>query len=78
MKKLAELSKSEWYDLALAVYALSRSDTSSWKELSDDLQNTDVGKLCQRYLKTRDYKHIDMAGQLMIGKHWEIAFGRMF
>lgn len=67
-----------WRELAFAVYALAHNDAKLFHALSPEQKDSEVGKLCQRYLETRDHDLIDKAGRLLTGgsKHWYTYIGR--
>ena len=67
---------TKWRKLANAFYALAHRDEAEWKQLPEELKNSDVGVLCEEYLKTKDWKLLEKAGQLLAGKDWYVALGR--
>jgi len=75
-KELMENDFTSWRKLANAFYALAHNDESEWRSLPSELKDSDVGILCEAYLKTYDSSLINQAGELLAGKHWYVALGR--
>ncbi|MGN6828826.1 hypothetical protein [Paucibacter sp. M5-1] len=67
---------SKWKQLAAAFYGLAHNDPELWNALPVELRQTDVGLLCEAYLRSRDWTHIDQAGKLLAGPDWYTALGR--
>ena len=75
-KHLKNTSLKSWRKLAHAFYAMAHNDFELWNELPDELKQTDVGKICELYIQTKNQELIEKAGRLLAGKHWYVALGR--
>jgi hypothetical protein len=75
-KTLRQENTQQWVKLATAFYSLAHNDEKLWRELPASLCETDVGMICEEYLKTQDSKLIDKAGELLAGPQWFAALGR--
>ncbi len=75
-KSLQQENSQAWNRLALAFYSLAHGDEKLWRELSTDLAESDVGRLCNEYVITRDNKLLQRAGELLAGPNWFAALGR--
>jgi hypothetical protein len=75
-KTLRQENNQQWVKLATAFYSLAHNDEKLWKELPACLCETDVGLICEEYLKTQNSKLIDKAGELLAGPQWYAALGR--
>ncbi len=69
-------SDKNWRPLSQAFYCLAHNDFGPFNTLSDDIKNTEVGKICQEYIRTRNSELIDKAGKLLAGDCWYVALGR--
>ena len=79
MKTAKEIKNSDlkaWRKLASAFYNLAHNDFDSWNDLPYELKQTDVGMICEKYLKTKNSNLVEKAGCLLAGKYWYVALGR--
>ena len=69
-----------WKQLAFAFFSLAHGDFSLFRALPEELKETEVGQLCQKYIETGESELIDKAGRLLTGgsKHWYTYLGRTF
>jgi hypothetical protein len=75
-KHLKNTDIKSWRQLAMAFYALAHNDYDLWNDLPVQLKHTDVGIICEQYLKTKNSDLIEEAGYLLAGKYWYTALGR--
>nr|WP_315474155.1 hypothetical protein [uncultured Rhodoferax sp.] len=75
-KTLRQENSQQWIKLAMAFYSLAHNDERLWRELPAFLRETDVGMICEEYLKSRDDQLIQKAGELLAGNQWFTALGR--
>jgi hypothetical protein len=79
MKSAADIKNIDiksWRKLANAFYSLAHNDFDAWITLPKNLKQTDVGLICEQYLRTENEYLIEKAGCLLAGKHWYVALGR--
>lgn len=79
MKTAKEFKNTDiksWRQLAAAFYDLAHNDFDLWTKLPLALKQTDVGLICEDYIKTKNPALIEQAGCLLAGKHWYVALGR--
>lgn len=68
----------DWRKLAFAFYALAHNDRKDFDELEQSLKDTEAGRLCSEYIKSKDSRLLDKAGYLLTGtKQWYVYLGRM-
>lgn len=75
-KMLRQENNQQWIKLATAFYSLAHNDEKLWRELPAFLRETDVGLICEEYLKSRDAQLINKAGEMLAGTQWFAALGR--
>lgn len=75
-KDLKSSDIKTWHKLASAFYNLAHNDFDLWEDLPDELKQTDVGLICEKYIQTRGSTLIEKAGCLLAGEHWYLALGR--
>jgi hypothetical protein len=75
-KTLRQENNPQWIKLATAFYSLAHNDERLWRDLPAFLRETDVGTICEEYLKSRDDQLINKAGELLAGNQWFTALGR--
>lgn len=73
---LRQEDNQQWAKLATAFFSLAHNDERLWRELPAFLRETDVGTVCEEYLKSRDEQLINKAGELLAGNQWFAALGR--
>ena len=79
MKLAQDLKNTDiksWRILANAFYNLAHNDFDAWIALPNKLKQTDVGIICEQYIKTKNEDLIEQAGNLLAGQHWYVALGR--
>lgn len=75
-KDIKNTDIKSWRKLANAFYCLAHNDFDAWMVLPKKLKQTDVGLICEQYLKTRNEGLVEKAGILLAGHHWYVALGR--
>ena len=74
-----EKGDPDWRKLAIAFYALAHQDPQPYHALEPYLKDTEVGRLCARYLDSQDHQLLDQAGYLLTGtRQWYVYLGRSF
>lgn len=72
-------SQEDWWKLARAFYDLAHQDPANFQQLEERLKETEVGRLCREYIRTRDSRLLDQAGRLLTGTdQWYVYLGRCF
>ena|GEM_PF-966327 len=72
-----DLTESDWRALSHAFYGLAHNDFKKFNALSEHLKDHPAGKICQRYIDTRDHVYVEEAGILLAGtKYWYVYLGR--
>ncbi|USD23104.1 hypothetical protein ACJJIX_15510 [Microbulbifer sp. VAAC004] len=71
-------NKEDWRAITFAFYSLVHNDLRDWEKLPDELKNSDMGGLCQKYIDTKDIRYLIEAGEMLAGKNWYTALGRTF
>ncbi|WP_444957424.1 hypothetical protein [Microbulbifer sp. ZKSA002] len=71
-------NREDWRTIAFAFYSLVHNDPSDWDKLSDELKNSEIGNICQKYIDTKDVQYLMEAGKMLAGKNWYTALGRAF
>jgi hypothetical protein len=72
-----EKGDQDWWKLAHAFYSLAHNDTRKFNALEPRLKDTEIGRLCSEYIRSKDHHFIDKAGYLLTGtKQWYVYLGR--
>jgi len=72
-----EKGDADWWKLTSAFYSLAHNDPRAFNTLEPRLKNTEAGRLCSEYIRTKDHEFIEKAGYLLTGtKHWYVYIGR--
>jgi len=72
-----ETGDKDWWELAYAFYSLAHNDPKDFNALEPRLKNTEIGRLCSEYIRSKDHQFIDKAGYLLTGtKQWYVYLGR--
>ncbi len=73
-----EMTQEDWWLLARAFYCLAHNDFKKFNALPDKLKKHPAGKLCSRYMKTRDHDLVEQAGKILThSHHWYVYLGRI-
>ena len=75
-KDLKNTNIKSWRMLANAFYSVAHNDFNAWIALPIELKQTDVGIICEEYLRTKNEELIENAGCLLAGENWYVALGR--
>ncbi len=68
-----------WWALGYALFDLAHGDRRRFDQLPPEARETEVGRLCQKYVETDEYQYIDQAGKLLTGSdNWYTYLGRSF
>jgi hypothetical protein len=66
-----------WRQLAFAFYAVAHNDFELFEALPQEQKDSEVGRLCQQYMRNKDSQLLDQAGYLLTGtKEWYVYIGR--
>ena len=72
-----ETGDKDWWELAYAFYSLAHNDPKDFNALEPRLKDTEIGRLCSEYIRSKDHQFIDKAGYLLTGtKQWYVYLGR--
>jgi hypothetical protein len=73
----AQKGDKDWRKLASAFYSLAHNDPREFNALEPRLKDTEAGRLCSEYMRTKDHEFIEKAGYLLTGtKQWYVYLGQ--